>query len=353
MKVSRSHASIIRKAIDNWRQDGVIDDKAAAALSSNTEVVKFDWKRLAKYSFWIAIICIVISIGAVLADQALMELLSRIFNAPYIVKFFGLSALSGLIFWYGFRRRQDYPTKIFSNEAILFLAVLTTAGAVYELGKAMDNGSGHFSILLLLSFVIYALIGFFFRSNLVWLFALISFGSWMGAETGYESGWGAYWLGMNYPLRFVVFGGILTGTALALEHRREFVFFFPSTLATGLLYLFVALWIVSIFGNYGDMDSWYAVKQPELFAWSILFGLVAVAAIFYGLRFDNSMTKGFGLTFILINLYTRFFEYFWDGLHKAIFFGILALSFWLLGSQAEKIWHLGERTGAVHAPEET
>lgn len=347
MKVSRSHASIIRKAIEHWSRAGTLDSRIAAVLAADVEISRFDWKHLAKYSFWIAIICIVISVGAILADQALMQFLSQIFNAPYIVKFLGLSCLSGLIFWYGFRRRQAHPTKVFSNEAILFIAVLTTAGAVYELGKTMDNGSGHFSILLLLSFAIYALIGYFFRSNLVWLFALISFGSWMGTETGYMSGWGAYWLGMNYPLRFVVLGGFLTAAALLLERNRRFAFFFSATLATGLLYFFIALWIVSIFGNYGDMESWKEAKQSELFLWSILFGLAAVAAIFHGLRFDNGMTKGFGLTFLLINLYTRFFEYFWDSFHKAVFFGILALSFWLLGSQAEKIWRFGERKEAI------
>jgi len=38
------------------------------------------------------------------------------------------------------------------------------------------------------------------------------------------------------------------------------------------------------------------------------------------------------------------FEYFWDSTHKAIFFAILALSFWYLGSRAEKIWNLGGLT---------
>lgn len=347
MKVRRSHAAIIRNAIDHWRQAGLIDAQVAAALDADTGISTFDWKRLAKYSFWIAIVCIVISVGAVLVDKALMALLSRIFDAPYILKFLVVSCVSALIYWGGFRRRRRYPAKVFSNEAILFMAVLTTAVAVYELGRAMDNGSGHFSVLLLLSFFIYALIGYFFGSNLVWLFALLSFGSWMGAETGYESGWGAYWLGMNYPLRFVGFGGVLTGVALLLEDDRRFSSFYTATLAMGLLYLFIALWIVSIFGNYGDMSSWEGIKQAQLLPWSIVFGLVAVAAIFHGLRFDNAMTKGFGLTFLFINLYTRFFEYFWDGLHKAIFFGFLALSFWLLGSQAEKIWHLGERKQAA------
>jgi hypothetical protein len=283
----------------------------------------------------------------VFADQALLALLSQIFDAPYLAKCLVLAVLAGLIYWGGFRRRQRYPARVFSNEAILFLAVLATAGAVYQLGRAFDTGSGHFSILLLVSFAIYALIGYFFQSNLVWLFALLSVGSWMGAETGYESGWGAYWLEMNYPLRFVAFGGILTAAALLLEKRRWFATFSAATLAMSLLYLFIALWIVSIFGNYGDMNSWDGVKQPALFAWSLLFGAVAVAAIFHGLRFDNGMTKGFGLTFLFINLYTRFFEYFWDGLNKAIFFAILAASFWLLGSKAESIWRLGERKGAL------
>ena len=35
--------------------------------------------------------------------------------------------------------------------------------------------------------------------------------AWMGAETGYISGYGMYFLGMNYPLRFVLFGAMLTG----------------------------------------------------------------------------------------------------------------------------------------------
>lgn len=30
-----------------------------------------------------------------------------------------------------------------------------------------------------------------------------------------------------------------------------------------------------------------------------------------------------------------------DNIHKAIFFASLAVSFWLLGSRAEKIWHPG------------
>ncbi|WP_102046968.1 DUF2157 domain-containing protein [Desulfocurvibacter africanus] len=341
MKTNRKHASVVHNALEHWNRAGLLDDTTALALQQDIEVISFDWKRLAKYSFWIALICIVTAIGAALADDVLLALLESLFDAPYSVKFFGLSGLSGAIYWFGIKRRKKHPHKIFSNEAILFLGVLATAGAIYQLGRVFDSGSGHFSILLLLAFLVYGLLGFHFRSNLVWLFALTSLGSWMGTETGYVSGWGAYYLGMNYPLRFVLFGAVLCAVALTLEKKGWFAHLSRSTLAMGLLYLFIALWIMSIFGNYGDMDSWERIRQIELFHWSLLFGLVAAGAVYHGLRYENGMTKGFGITFLLINLYTRFFEHFWDASHKAVFFGLLGISFWLLGSRAEKIWHLG------------
>lgn len=100
----------------------------------------------------------------------------------------------------------------------------------------------------------------------------------MGTETGYMSGWGSYYLGMNYPLRFVLFGGLMTVCALSLETHAIGQRFFLSTLVMGLLYLFIALWIMSIFGNCGDMHSWERAKQSELFHWLILLDVAAMSA---------------------------------------------------------------------------
>ena len=165
-------------------------------------------------------------------------------------------------------------------------------------------------------------------------------GGWFGAEHGYVSGWGSYYLGMSYPLRFVLIGAILVGGSFALKPHVRLSGFYKPTYILGLLYLFIALWILPIFRNYGAMSSWYDMKQIELFHWSILFGLVAVAAIYYGLKQDDYTSRSFGITFLFLNLYTRFFEYFWDGTHKAIFFLIIGVSFWLIGRRAEAIWNL-------------
>jgi hypothetical protein len=341
MQVSKKEGLVLDDAIKNWIESDVISEQESQKLKRSYEVTSFDWKRVAKYSFWLAISCIVISISSAIADKWLIEIFKNLFNAPDSIKCMSFAVFSGALYFLGVRRKNQYPDKVYSNEAIFFLGIVTTAVSIAFLGKAMDTGSGHFSILLLLAAIIYGLLGLWFPSKLVWLFSLLSLGSWFGAETGYASGWGAYYLGMNYPLRFVLFGlALIFCGSYAFNQWQSRSEFLRPTRAVGLLYLFIALWIMSIFGNYGDPEIWERAKQIELFHWSILFGAASVGAIYHGVKYDDGMTRGFGLTFIFINLYTRLFEYFWEGTHKAIFFALLALSFWYLGSKAEKIWQL-------------
>ncbi len=341
MQVSKKEGRVLAKAIKHWQESDVITEPESQKLQSAYEVISFDWQGLAKYSFWMAIACIVISLSAVTADKWLAELFQRIVNAPDSIKCAIFATVAGGFYFLGVRRKKQSPGNLYSNEAIIFLGVLSTAAAIGFLGKAIDTGSGHFSLLFLLATGVYAALGLWFPSQLVWLFALLSLGSWFGAETGYASGWGAYFLGMNYPLRFVLFGLVLVVCGSYLfRHWNARSEFLRSTRAVGLLYLFIALWIMSIFGNYGDQESWQRAGRAELFLWALLFAGAAIAAIYHGLKYDDGMTRGFGLTFLFINLYTKFFEFFWNDLHKAVFFALLALSFWFLGSRAEKIWQL-------------
>jgi len=41
-----------------------------------------------------------------------------------------------------------------------------------------------------------------------------------------------------------------------------------------------------------------------------------------------------------LGIYTLYFSLLWDVIHAGLFFFILAVSFWLLGRKAERIWHL-------------
>ncbi|MGJ8647220.1 MAG: hypothetical protein ACSHXJ_10005 [Marinomonas colpomeniae] len=339
MQVSKKEGKILDGAIKNWLETDIISESESEKLQSSYDVIPFDWKRVAKYSFWVAIICIVISVASVLANEWVIDLFMSLFDMNDFVKSLLFFALSGGLYFLGIKRKYKYPEKIYSNEAIFFLGILTTAGSIALLGNAMDKGTGHFSLLLLLAALVYGLLGLWFPSKLVWLFSLISLGSWFGAETGYYSGWGAYYLGMNYPLRFILVGLVLIFCGSYIfnhwQSRSEFV---RPTRAIGLLYLFIALWILSLFGN--TASFWHRAEHFELFGWSLLFAVAACASIYHGVKHDDGMTRGFGLTFLFINLYTKFFEYFWEDTDKAIFFTILALSFWYLGARAEKIWQM-------------
>lgn len=340
MKLNKKKSRFLKEVINRWEDDGTIDTEIADRLRKSYSLRPFDWKKLARYSFWIAIICAIISVGAVLADEALLQMLEQFFSSSYINLCLVFAAMAVSSYALALYLRKKAPHRIFSNETIIFAGVLFTAASIAYFGKAIDNGSGHFSILLLLAAVVYGVLGLWFPSTLVWIFALLSLGSWFGTETGYESGWGAYYLGMNYPMRFALFGAALAAIAFIMKNIKAVKKLFQPTYVIGLLYLFIALWLLSIFGNYGDIDKWYDVKQHELFAWSLLFGGVALLFIFYGLKAEDYTARSFGITFLFINLYTRYFEYFWNGMHKAIFFLILAVSFWLIGQQAEKVWTL-------------
>ena len=58
----------------------------------------------------------------------------------------------------------------------------------------------------------------------------------------------------------------------------------------GCTYLFIALWILSIFGNY-DADSWYNVSQARLLPWGLLFAAAAGVCIFISLKTDDAMLQ--------------------------------------------------------------
>jgi len=343
LNIDRQESEFLNEAIAHWEKNHLVDTEQAEKLRSSYDVKGFDWMRLAKYSIWVALFCGAIAIGSLIVDDAVIKWIKNLYDTPDIVISI-LSAVAAIgLFYLGRKREKQYPEKVFSNEATIFLGVFFTASCIAYLGKTFDNGSGHYSILFLVSVFVYGVLANRMNSRLIWLFALVSFGSWFGTETGYQTNWALYFLGMNYPLRFVLFGLILVGTCHLLKGKKWFAYFWELTYVVGMLYLFMSLWLLSIFGNYGSLDVWWQIKQISLFYWGIISAAVAGAFMLYGLKFKDVIAREFGITFLIIFLYTKYFEYFWDHTNKTLFFGILALSFWLIGRKAEKIWNINAK----------
>lgn len=338
LNLDRPESEFLDRVISDWQKNGLVDEEQADKLRNSYEVKGFDWMRLAKYSFWIALACGVVSFTFLIVNDTIVNLIKKLYYTPDIVISILSAVMAVLFFIWGRRLEKRFPEKVFSNEAVIFTGILFTACCIAYLGKTFDNGSGHFSLLFLLSVFVYGILAYRLDSKLIWLFALVSLGSWFGTETGYQTHWSYYFLGMNYPLRFVVFGVLSVVACHLFRNKKWFSDFWELTYVIGLLYLFMSLWLISIFGNYGTIDSWWKVKQISLFYWGIIAGVVAIGFLFYGLKQKDAIAREFGITFLLIFIYTKYFEYFWDNTNHTLFFAILAVSFWLIGRKAEKIW---------------
>ena len=342
MKVNKSEDQLLRKAIEEWSQEGLITPDQATQLRQSYEVSNrggsFDWKNLSLIAFFFAVSCIILATILLLLDDWLMAVLDSVVNASDFAKFLFFVALSTGLYYLSYRRKQRFPAQVFSNESLFMFGAIGVAFSLTYLSFVLGMAEGYFAILILLASLVYAGLGVRLRSKLTWFLAIGTLAVWFGTETAYRSRWEAYFLGMNFPLRYVVFGFLLLALSWGLRRFALTRPFASLTYSVGLIGLFFSLWLLSVFGNYGNYDSWDEAARSSFLYWVLLLAVGSGIAIYVGLKRHDRMTSEVGITFLLINVYTRYFEYCWDSLHKVLFFAILAASFWFIGKKAEYVW---------------
>lgn len=340
LSLSKKQGKLINEAIEHWSNEQIIDNETRRKIEDSMEIRAFEWKSIAIYSFWFSIIFLIVAFIAVFADDILLKLIAKIFSASSTILSALFATAAVLFFWWGFKKDTQHLKKHVSAEFIVLLGAVSTVASVYYFGEATNLNTGNYPILLLIATLIYFSVGVFLPSKMLVIIASISLGCWFGACTDYYSNNNQLFWGMNYPLRFTLFGMAFTLLSCffvgkRLNNFRQIIF------TIGLLYLLVAVWLLSIFGNYTDFIAWGKVKQISMIGWGALSYLIAIAVTLYGFKNKDLTSKGFGISFLLLNLYTKYFEYCWNYMHKAIFFLFLAISFWLIGKNAERIWNLG------------
>jgi hypothetical protein len=335
MSFSKKEKDIIDKALAQWKADALIDAELAEKLQENLPAKGFDWKSLAFYASIFALLSLVIAVISIFADEALLQLIDSFISSSYLSKTIVGLVLSTLFYYLDIRftnyqsLNRRYSREVYALLAAIFLAV-TVGMLSFFLDKQESPG-----ILILALSMVYLLLGNLHNKALYWFFGLaallFAFGA-LSLEFGTSDD---TFLGMNYPMRFTLFGMLLIG--MSFIGRRIIDPFYEYTYNTAVIIFFTALWILSITGNYNSYQDWLTVKQYELWAYSIILLATSFLAVIVGLKKEDDWLKNTAILFILLNLYTRYFEYFWDTMHKAMFFLIIALSFWLIGKQAERL----------------
>nr|WP_315402583.1 DUF2157 domain-containing protein [uncultured Sphingobacterium sp.] len=343
LDVTKQEKESLEEAIQFWEKGNVIDASTAKAMVDSIDVKSFDWKRLARYAFWVALASLVFAVFSLMTDTAFLKFVDTLYEAPNILFCLFFGALAVLFYTLGFRYKTKFPNKNLSIETMMLIGVFSTAACIGFLGKVLDKNSMHYSLLFLLSVLIYGYLANRLKSKLIWVFMLVALGIWFATETAYHSDWGFKFWGMNYPLRFTIFGLMLTLIAIYVQPRfKKLIEFQPLSYLIGLLYLMISLWSLSIFGNYSDFYEWTLVRQYHIFYWGLLSTAVAAGLVIYGLKMKDNTTREIGFVFFVLNVYTRYVEYLWDNINRAIFFLILAVSFWFVGRWAEKLWQKRE-----------
>jgi hypothetical protein len=147
------------------------------------------------------------------------------------------------------------------------------------------------------------------KNRLVLIHALCCLFVFFGGETGYVSSWGAYWLGMNYPLRFFAAGLVSLGVAhLHARGGQGWRGFSRVYLHFGLLIAHLAMWFFSVFGYFENDIRWDGT-DGERAAFSIAWAVLSAGSLWVGSRIGLSTLRAYGLTFLVINAYTFYFQF--------------------------------------------
>lgn len=340
MQVNKSERKLLVNAIEEWKNQKLLNEEQAEQFKSTLQIRKFDWRPLSIYAFIIAVACAVLSIVVLLADRPLRLLLEQLMKITDAGISCILSALAVLGFAYARRRFQKTPQLSISNNSILLFFAFLSLAAIAFWAKTFhvfqENNAGIF----LLATVLYFGLSIYLNSKILWTLAfsmlLLGYGIF---TVSLETKSGGF-LGMNFSLRFVPLGILLLLLSFVVQRIKQISIFYKIHYILSLLVLFCSLWFVTIFGNTLSYSEWQDIPSSTFLLWDALFFILAAFGMYFGLQRKDWILGNTALAFFLLSLVTRYFEYFWKPLHKSVFFMILALIFWFVGSRAERLWNL-------------
>lgn len=294
---------VLRAELDQLVREGLLDTATHRQLAALYPLGRWDWRSLGR---WFLIF------GAIAAAAGVVILLRDVFvfTRQHLAVLLALATVG--LFAAGWKLRQRSWT--WSSRTAELLGGFALIGLSFVLGLIYSTGSGNWPALLLIDLVPLLILSYALNNMLLLILSAVLFFSWFGGVTGYSSGWEAYWFGMNYPLRFL--GASAWIALMGLVHLKAergplaaYRGFSKVWISFGLFLAEMALWLLSIFGNYGSIDDgWHEANTGELVIFNLAWAALNLGLIFIGTRYSYRMLRGYGATFFIIQGYTLFFS---------------------------------------------
>ena len=332
MELDKNEWKAVNKAITEWEQQGDLTKEDSSRLRKSVNLKRTDNQQIAQYFFLTALSCILLAFGAIFIDDKILERFRVYFSLSNIVIAVLAIGISVLWFWY-VRKKQTKLSKT-AYEIYMVVGALASLIALTYICKETGFGDKYTGFLIAASALLFSL-SVAFRARFLWIAGILALMGFYGSITDLYSIHDRF-LGMNYPIRFTLFGLLVIGLSFLQKKVKVLTDTERITFVAGMVIFFTGLWGVSIFGNYSDMAAWSAVRQVQVIVYGIVFALAAGASFYLGIKYKDDVARDFGILFLLVNLYSRYFEFFWDSMNKGIFFLVLAISFYGVGRWLEK-----------------
>lgn len=382
---------ILREGLLAWRAQGLLGaeqcDRLLATLGGPAapERAVADERKLGRG------VTILINLGAIVLGSGLL-----IFFASNWVEFGRAAKIASLLaltlFFYvsGFELtregRWSFPKL---GLALVFLGCVMFGVDLVLLALIYDLSAEH-AWSLLVQWAAWLAVAYLVRSRLVLFLGLVGIVAWFGAEVGYC--WGGYWLYLGRPFHFIGLGACLLAVGGLHAWRAERGFAAAWAL-TGLLLLYLSTLILSIFDlqrnfrvdtSTAPVTVWLMLAAPYVLAvaalgiihlhwrrtaltdppallvlfllvlmtvaaviattpdaralWFILLlTLLTSAGVYLGVMWESPVFLNTSLVFFAVNVYTRFYEYFWDAMPKSLFFVVGGATLILGGVWVERV----------------
>jgi uncharacterized membrane protein len=303
-----------------WLVDGLVPKSTCDLLRERYGAKEFGVARAIK-SLGIA--------GGLTAFFGLLGLVAAISGSKMVAAALMIAVGAGLTAG-GIRLATDKLGRyVVSSRAVLALGVVT---ATIGLVVALDGiGLPRQQLTILtgpLMLIPIGVLAYRFGNTFLLVLGLLEFFHWVGT---WNQMWGRSTYGLYIQDPRMMSAAALAAIVVGIYHERELRDqtgrFFQAYETTGLVYLNLSLLILTIgLGARGDTSAWIAV-------WFV----AALAQIVAGARLHNSLLTGFGVTAFAVNVYTRYYEDFWNSMHAGTFFLLGGASLLMAGALCELV----------------
>jgi len=301
-----------------WLADGLISTDTAFVLRQRYGAPGFGWATLVKY--------LGIS-GGLFAFLGILGFVTAISGSKGFGGFV-LTLLGGAGLFWGLRLARDAQDRYaLSSKIVTALGAVALASGAGLTGAALELGDS--AILVFTGAVVVPLLTALAYQNknpFLLIVAVLALFHWVGT---WDQMWGhsTYEIDVQDPKLMSAAALLVFGIGCWHERAvyQKMPRFYRVYQALGLFYFNLSLLILSIDGS-----------TQKCLPWVIALTLAGIAQIALGARLHNGLVLGFGVTTVVIDVFTRYYERFWDTLDKGLFFLLGGLVLFGLGFALER-----------------